>query len=274
VEPRLLGVRRRDRIPRRRCSLGPVFDHVTIRVSDIQDALSLYGTALATLEFGEPKTDGHFFEWRDLSVAQARDDRPVTRNAHIGLAAPSREHVDAFWTALTDRGFRDDGAPGVREQYRPDYYGGFVLDSDGNSIEAVHKDNVRTDGGCIDHVWLRVRDVAASKQFYETIAPLLRYRLRSADETWAYFRGDVCGFMVTSPDESWSVRRPNTQHIHLAFPAPDHATVDEFHSVALAAGYRDNGPPGERRYHAGYYGAFVLDPDGNNVEAVFHGRAR
>jgi catechol 2,3-dioxygenase-like lactoylglutathione lyase family enzyme len=58
----------------------------------------------------------------------------------------------------------------------------------------------------------------------------------------------------------------------MAFPVPDDATVAEFHRTALAAGYRDNGPPGERRYHPGYYGAFVLDPDGNNVEAVNHNR--
>jgi catechol 2,3-dioxygenase-like lactoylglutathione lyase family enzyme len=66
---------------------------------------------------------------------------------------------------------------------------------------------------------------------------------------------------------------PLTEHVHLAFPAPDRATVDEFHRVALAAGYRDNGAPGERpHYHPGYYGAFVIDPDGHNVEAVYHER--
>jgi catechol 2,3-dioxygenase-like lactoylglutathione lyase family enzyme len=67
--------------------------------------------------------------------------------------------------------------------------------------------------------------------------------------------------------------RPPTENVHLAFPAGDDATVDEFHRVALAAGYRDNGAPGERlEYHPGYYGAFVLDPDGNNVEVVHHDR--
>jgi predicted lactoylglutathione lyase len=61
--------------------------------------------------------------------------------------------------------------------------------------------------------------------------------------------------------------------VHLAFKAADRDTVDEFHRVALAAGYRDNGAPGERpQYHPGYYGAFVLDPDGHNVEAVYHER--
>ncbi|MDQ1730743.1 MAG: hypothetical protein QOK10_902 [Pseudonocardiales bacterium] len=71
------------------------------------------------------------------------------------------------------------------------------------------------------------------------------------------------------------VRGEPTEHVHLAFPALDDATVEAFHRVATAAGYRDNGGPGERpEYHAGYYGAFVLDPDGNNVEVVHHNRRR
>jgi predicted lactoylglutathione lyase len=64
-----------------------------------------------------------------------------------------------------------------------------------------------------------------------------------------------------------------TENVHLAFPAPDRATVDAFHRAALEAGFRDNGAPSERaEYHPGYYGGFVLDPDGNNIEAVFHDR--
>jgi catechol 2,3-dioxygenase-like lactoylglutathione lyase family enzyme len=189
---------------------------------------------------------------------------------HIGLAAPSRDRVEEFWRTLTQRGFRDHGPPGLREKYRPGYYGAFVLDPDGNSIEAVHKENVRTDGGCIDHLWLRVRDVAASKQFYETIATGLGFRLGAQAPTYAHFRADLGSLTVTPPDESWSVRRPLTKNIHLAFPAADRASVDEFHRKAIAAGYRDNDPPGERHYHAGYYGALVLDPDGNYIEAVAH----
>jgi catechol 2,3-dioxygenase-like lactoylglutathione lyase family enzyme len=251
-----------------------VFDHITVRISDIEDARRFYEAALATLEFGEPERGDHFFEWEDLSIAQARDDRPVTRRVHIGLAAPSREHVDEFWRTLTEEGFRDDGPPGLREQYRSDYYGAFLLDPDGNSVEAVHKRDVRADGGCIDHVWIRVRDVAASKQFYETIAGVLDFRLAAEGRARVHFRSHFGGLTVTSPEDDWSVRRALTQNIHLAFPTTGRATVEEFHRVALAAGYRDNGPPGERRYHAGYYGAFVLDPDGNNVEAVFHDRKR
>jgi catechol 2,3-dioxygenase-like lactoylglutathione lyase family enzyme len=243
-----------------------VFDHVTLRVSDLEESRRFYELALSTLGFGEPASDGHFFEWNDLSIAEARENKPVTRRAHVGCAAPSREQVDVFWRTLTEQGFRDDGPPGLREQYRPGYYGSFVLDPDGNSIEAVHKDNLRTDGWCIDHVWLRVRDPAASKRFYEAIAPVCGFRLHGEGSDWGSFRGQGGSFTVTSPGDP-------TENLHLAFPAPDRETVQEFHRVALAAGYRDNGPPGERpRYHPGYYGAFVLDPDGNNVEAVFHER--
>ena len=67
--------------------------------------------------------------------------------------------------------------------------------------------------------------------------------------------------------------RPPTENLHVAFPVADDETVSEFHRVATAAGYRDNGAPGERpEYHRGYVGAFVLDPDGNNIEAVHHNR--
>ena len=249
-----------------------VFDHVTIRVSDLDESRRFYGAGLEVLGFGEPTTDGQFYEWNDLSISQAGDDRPVTRNLHVGLVARTHELVDAFWRTLTEAGFSDDGPPGLREQYRPGYYGGFLLDPDGNSIEAVYKDNLRTDGWCIDHLWLRVRDVDASSRFYETIAPVLGFRLQHRDAEWVHFRGGGGSFTLTSPESDWSIARPATENVHLAFPASDNATVEEFHRLALEGGYRDNGAPGERGYHPRYYGAFVLDPDGNNVEAVCHNR--
>ena len=248
-----------------------MFDHVALRVSALEEARRFYRSGLATLGFGEPVGDGRFFEWQDLSVAQASDDRPVTRHLHVGLVAPTHEHVDAFWGTLTEQGFRDDGAPGLREKYSTGYYGAFVLDPDGNSIEAVYKETPRSDGGCIDHVWLRVRSVAASTRFYATIAPVLGFRFHAERPGRAHFAARAGGFTVTSPDEGWSVERPVTENAHLAFPSRDRSTVDEFHQVALAAGYRDEGPAGERRYHRGYYAAYLLDPDGNKVEAVFHG---
>ena len=223
---------------------------------------------MALLEFGVPDRRGPSFAWRDLAIAEAREDRPVTRHVHLGLVAPSREVVDEFWETLTADGFLDDGAPGPREKYRAGYYGSFVLDPDGNSIEAVHKDDMRTDGGSIDHVWVRVRDVAASKQFYEEVGPALGYRLTFDGPTFAYFRGATGGLAITTSDETWSTERPLTENLHLAFPAEAQAVVDAFHAAAVAAGYRDSGVPKERGDHTGSYSACVLDPDGNNVEAV------
>jgi catechol 2,3-dioxygenase-like lactoylglutathione lyase family enzyme len=242
-----------------------VFDHVTLRVSDVDASLDFYEAALETLGHGEPYRGGHFFEWDDLSISAASADKAVTRGMHIGCVAPSRGYVDRFWRVLSEKGYRGDGPPGVRAHYRPEYYAAFVLDPDGNSIEAVHHDDLRSDGWLIDHVWMRVRNVAASKRFYETIAPPLAIHTVADEPRRAQFRDEDASLTVVA-----SVHP--TQNVHLAFPAPDNATVDEFHRIALAAGYRDNGAPGERRYHPGYYGAFVFDPDGNNVEAVCHNR--
>lgn len=241
-----------------------MFDHVTVRVPDLEEARAFYGLAVGALGFGEPATDGHFFEWDDFSISAARPDRPVTRRLHIGFAASSRAAVDEWWKAMTAAGYRSDGKPGLRPEYSAKYYGAFVLDPAGNSVEALRHEGTREDLGCIDHLWIRVRDVAASKRFYETISPASGFALRHDSEERASFKGEGASFSVLSGEP--------TEDVHVAFTAPDNATVDEFHRIALAAGYRDNGAPGERSYHPGYYGAFVLDPDGNNVELVCHNR--
>ena len=242
-----------------------MFDHVTIRVFDRDASRRFYETLLAPLGLTITNAGQHFDEWDDFGIAQARDDRPVTRRLHVAFVAPSRSAVDEAWRAAIAAGYASDGAPGPRPQYREDYYGGFVLDPDGNSAEAVHHGAMRK-GGSIDHLWLRVADVALSTAFYETIAPLTGLFVKPRTPERTQLTGETGSFSV--------VRGTPTQNVHIAFPAPDNATVDEFHRTALAAGYRDNGAPGERRrYHSGYYGAFVLDPDGNNVEAVCHNRA-
>jgi catechol 2,3-dioxygenase-like lactoylglutathione lyase family enzyme len=241
-------------------------DHCTIYARDLARSKRFYDLVFETIGFGgTPYADGALCEWHDFSVAQARDDRPVTQRLHVGFAAPSREQVDAFWRTLTEAGYTDDGAPGLRPQYRDDYYGAFVLDPDGNSAEAVHHGVLRTVGGVIDHLWLRTTDLRAIRGFYETIAPVIGTELRVDEPGRVAWRHDRGSFSFV-PGE-------RTEHVHLAFAVADNDAVDEFHRVALAAGYQDNGAPGERpEYHRGYYGAYVLDPDGHNVEAVCHNR--
>ena len=241
-----------------------MFDHVTIRASDREASERFYLTVLPTLGIDLTHSGELGPEWNDFSLAQADAENPPTQRLHIGFVAPSRAHVDEFWRVGTEAGYRDDGAPGPRPQYSDDYYGAFLLDPDGNSAEAVHH------GGC------------ARAQRRPPLDP--RRRPRGVD---AVLRDGGAGGRVPSGRElpgrtmfaclsgSFSVVANGhpTQHVHIAFSATDNETVDRFHREAIAAGYRDNGAPGERTiYHEGYYGAFVLDPDGNNIEVVNHNR--
>jgi catechol 2,3-dioxygenase-like lactoylglutathione lyase family enzyme len=116
-------------------------------------------------------------------------------------------------------------------------------------------------GRLFDHVHLRVADVAASMRFYRAVLDTLGL-------TDAYGEGD--GFFYA--DEPWVDRAgAEASRVHLAFQANDKAAVDRFYEAALNAGGRDNGPPGLRSYHSSYYAAYELDPDGNNIEAVWQG---
>ena len=115
-------------------------------------------------------------------------------------------------------------------------------------------------GRLIDHIHLKVHDLAASRRFYDAVFGALGLPLTQG--TRDHFDADELYV---------SLGTPLTSGLHLAFQAPDREAVHRFHAAALAAGGRDNGAPGERHYGPGYYGAFALDPDGNNIEAVFHG---
>jgi catechol 2,3-dioxygenase-like lactoylglutathione lyase family enzyme len=114
-------------------------------------------------------------------------------------------------------------------------------------------------GRLLDHVHLRVADLQTSKQFYAAVAEVFGLGIRDGDGSF-------------SLDELFvSADGPPTANLHLAFQAADREQVARFHAAALAGGGTDNGGPGEREYHPGYYAAYALDPDGTNVEAVHHG---
>ena len=123
-------------------------------------------------------------------------------------------------------------------------------------------------GRLIDHLQLVVRDLAASRRFYEAVLAVVGVPIGGSADT--YFWADE--LFVSSADSEAALGKLTGRH-HLAFQAKDTATVDAFHKAGLAAGGKDNGAPGERPYHPGYYAAFLPDPDANNIEAVYHGEA-
>jgi catechol 2,3-dioxygenase-like lactoylglutathione lyase family enzyme len=242
-----------------------MFDHVTLRVADLAAATSAFTAALDEIEIEQTRRTQSFSVWRNFALTQTDEDHPIARRVHVAFIAPSPAHVDRFGRAGVDAGFADDGPAGPRPDYADDYYAAFLKDRAGNGFEAVHREGERPRGS-IDHVAIRVRDVEASTSFYSTIAATAGLTLRRQT-------ADRAVFSVGESDGSFAVIAGEpTQDVHIAFSGEDD-DIRQFHADATAAGYRSNGEPGERaRYHPGYYAAFVLDPDGNNIEVVNHHR--
>ena len=222
-----------------------MIDHVDIRVSDRDASQRFYETVLTVLGRTEHVDDPTHIDWGDFSIAA--DGRPVARHLHIAFYAPSHELVNAFHRTGIEAGYTDDG--------------GFLRDPDGNGVEAVYTGRERKTGA-IDHVWLRTRDVAGIRRFYVATGHEI-----GVDEP------DHVQIVTAGASVSYVAGEPPTEHVHLAFSVDTNDAVDAFHRAAIDAGYTDNGAPGARTaYHPGYYGAFVLDPDGHNIEAVNHNR--
>jgi catechol 2,3-dioxygenase-like lactoylglutathione lyase family enzyme len=239
----------------------PVLDHVILRVPDLALADAALGAVLAELEIEQTTATATFSVWGNFALTEADEEHPIARRVHVAFIAPTSSHVDRFWRAGVDAGFTDDGAAGPRRVYSDDYYAAFLKDAAGNSFEAVHRDGARPRGS-VDHLAIRAKDVAASTAFYATIgaAAGLAFRSQSSDSA-AFSIGDSDGSLLIFAGDP-------TQNIHIAFSGKD-VGIRRFHADATAAGYSSNGEPGERpRYHDGYYAAYILDPDGNNIEVV------
>ena len=124
-------------------------------------------------------------------------------------------------------------------------------------------------GRLIDHIQLVVRDLDASRKFYSALFDVLELPISGEGEDFFW----VDELFVSTADSEAAAGKLTGRH-HLAFQARDRAMVEAWYEAGLQAGGEDNGAPGERPYHPGYYAAFLIDPDGNNVEAVYHGEAR
>jgi catechol 2,3-dioxygenase-like lactoylglutathione lyase family enzyme len=124
-------------------------------------------------------------------------------------------------------------------------------------------------GRLVDHVQLVVADIGASKRFYGAVLEVLGVPMggQGDDHFWA-------DELFVSTASSRAARGERTGRVHLAFQADSREKVEAFYRAGLANGGKDNGAPGERPYHPGYFAAFLTDPDGNNIEAVHHGPAK
>jgi catechol 2,3-dioxygenase-like lactoylglutathione lyase family enzyme len=242
-----------------------VFDHVTLRVVDLAVDSNAFAAVLDELEIERTTNTPSLSVWGNFALMQTDEEHPIARRIHVAFIAPTQAHVDRFAQAGIGAGFADDGPAGPRPDYADDYYAAFLRDAAGNSFEAVHRDGDRPRGN-IDHVAIRVDDVEASTAFYSTIGAAAGLTIRRQTP-------DRASFSVGAADGSFLVIAGEpTQSVHIAFSGEDD-DVRRFHADATAAGYQSNGEPGERpRYHPGYYAAFVLDPDGNNIEVVNHHR--
>jgi len=203
-----------------------MFARVTMGTTDREASARFYRTVLAALGHSPARDDPAQASWSDFALAapgtRLADTGPgvgdldaiggVTRRLHLGFSAPSRAHVDAFWRAGVDAGYRSDGEPGPRPQYTPDYYGAFLLDPDGNSAEAVHRTGMRTDG-TIDHLWIRVADLAVARPAYVAAAGAAGLRIRTDEPDHLQLVGPAGGSLSVVPG-------PRTEHLSVRLDPP------------------------------------------------------
>jgi catechol 2,3-dioxygenase-like lactoylglutathione lyase family enzyme len=184
-----------------------MFESVAIRASDLDASRRFYETVLAGIELGPE-------EWGEFRLEPAGAARAgPTRGLHIAFVTSSRQQVDAFWNAGTRAGYPSDGEPGPRPTYSPDYYGGFLLDPDGNSAEAVHLGSEREGPSVIDHLWIRVDDLAAARDFWDEVAPKLGLAIYGERPERFHLRDGTRSFAVVHD------ARPVTENLELVFPS-------------------------------------------------------
>ena len=185
-----------------------MFDRVTINVADVAASRAFYDLLLD--------------EWSDFALSA---DAPLTRHLHVAFYVPSRAEVDGRWRRAVDAGHRSDGEPGPRPQYSPDYYGAFLLDPDGNSAEVVTHAERRTPSR-VDHLWIGVADLAASKAFWDEVAPSLGLRVAHERPQRFHVVGDGGSFALVADG------RPPTRNVRLRFGS---SLIDPERNVRSAA---------------------------------------
>ena len=261
-----------------------MFTHFTLGTNDRQRSEAFYATVLPALGFKLVKSVETFFAYGTdqqappwLVINSPFDGLPATwsNGFHIALRAKDESAVRVFHSAALAAGGHDEGGPGIRSDYAPDYYAAYVRDPDGNKLQAVHYRDGRTAGPCggvVSHITLGSNDLEGSRAFYEGLLPLLGIERLPAEETpgedfaFGLAATRLPNVFLQKPFDG----RPATwgNGAHVSFDASSRAAVRAFHSAALALGGSDEGEPGLRpRYHADYYAAYVRDLDGNKLQA-------
>lgn len=259
-----------------------MFSHFTLGTNDIGRSRGFYDAVLAPLGlavvYGDERVAAYGMgqqaaPW--IWIMPPYDGLPasVGNGSHIAFLAPDQAAVETFHGAGLAAGGSDEGAPGTRDRYAPDYFAAYLHDPDGNKLQAVHYGvarKVAPGQNGLSHVTLGSSDLARSRAFFdEALGQLGLERLYDEENGTAYCRPG-------SQKPAISTRRPydgqpasQGNGFHAALLAESRAEVDAFHRAALACGGRDEGAPGLRpHYSPHYYGAYVRDPDGNKLQAV------
>lgn len=200
-----------------------MFESVILRASDFDASRRFYETVLRAIGIA-PDAWGEF-------RLQATDagNADETRGLHIAFVTSSSDQVDAFWNAGVQAGYPSDGEPGPRPVYSPDYYGAFLLDPDGNSAEAAYLGFEREGSAAIDHLWIRVADLAAARRFWDEAADTLRLTIYGERPERFHVRDRTRSFAIVHDD------RPVTENLELVLPT---AGTDQQLDVRLPGGNR------------------------------------
>ena len=241
-----------------------------IGVADKGRARAFYGGLFDWRFEPGPSGDGYGISTSTVPGGMHGNDEGASPLLFFGVA-----DLEAAMARVRDLGGHAEALESRADEPRERSFGRFALcrDDQGSSFGLHQPPAAKGEGAraatarrpTIDHVTLRAGNLAASRRFYEAALAPLGTGLEFAHEGLLAFGSGEGGRLILYASE-----RP-VAGFHVAFSAPSREAVDRFYAAALEAGGRDNGAPGPRpEYHAGYYGAYVFDPDGNNVEAVHH----